>query len=141
MQTDPDLIKSIPMLDIAYIKVFRPPFIGAMGGGSGGAIAIYTRKGNDETSRLRSSGGLSSNLITGYSPIKEFYSPNYNSIDKRHELRDVRPTLYWNPGILALPGKPVKLQFFNNDVTKSFRVVIEGMSKEGFLTHYEEVLY
>jgi hypothetical protein len=141
IQTDPDLIKSIPMQDIAYVKVFRPPFIGAMGGGSGGAIALYTRKGNDETSKLRSSGGLSSNLITGYSPIKEFYSPNYNSIDKRHELKDVRPTLYWNPMITANPGKPVKLQFFNNDVTKSFRVIIEGMSKEGILTYYEEVLF
>jgi hypothetical protein len=34
----------------------------------------------------------------------------------------------------------VHLQFYNNDVSKAFRVVIEGISKEGLVTHHEEVI-
>src|SRR4030095_15105267 len=38
----------VPMSDIAYVKVFRPPFVGAVGNGPGGAIAVYTYKGEEE---------------------------------------------------------------------------------------------
>ena len=48
MPVTSDMLTSIPVNDIAYIKVFSPPFMGATGGGSGGGIAIYTRKGGDE---------------------------------------------------------------------------------------------
>lgn len=138
MPVDADLIQSIPVSDIAYVKVFRPPFMGASGGGSGGAIAIYTRKGDDLRSKP---GGLSTNTIAGYTPIKEFYSPNYDRFDKRNDQRDVRTTLYWNPLIITNgKNRSVKFSFYNNDVTKSFRVIIEGMSKEGLLTHYEEIM-
>lgn len=38
-------IAGIPMTDIAIVKAYPPPFIGAPGGG--GAIAIYTRRGSE----------------------------------------------------------------------------------------------
>jgi hypothetical protein len=138
MPVDADMLNSIPVSDIAFVKVFRPPFIGAAGGGSGGAIAIYTRRGDDLRSKP---GGLSSNSIAGYTPIREFYSPNYDRFDKRNDQKDVRTTLFWSPMIITTgKSRLVKLSFFNNDVTKAFRVVIEGVSKEGLLTHYEEVM-
>lgn len=138
MQTDPDMISSIPVSDIAYVKFMRPPFVGAVGGGGDGAIAIYTRKGNDQAP---GKGGLSSNTIAGYSPIKQFYSPNYDSFDPRNDRLDIRTTLYWNPLLLTTQkNKSIKLNFYNNDVTKSFRVVIEGMTKDGLLTHYEQIM-
>lgn len=137
-QTDADLISSVPVSDIAYVKVFRPPFIGAVGGGAGGAIAIYTRKGGD---RVPGPGGLSSNLVTGYTPVKEFYSPNYDSFDPRNDHLDIRTTLYWNPMLTQNNKKQtLSFTFYNNDVTRAFRVVIEGMSKNGLLTHYEQIL-
>ncbi|MGN6402253.1 MAG: hypothetical protein ACTHMD_17470 [Flavisolibacter sp.] len=138
MPIDADFLNSVPVSDIAYVKVFRPPFMGSAGGGAGGAIAIYTRRGDDVKSKA---GGLSSNTVMGYTPIKEFYSPNYDRFDKRNEQKDVRTTLYWNPMVITTPQKrSVKLNFYNNDVSKSFRVVIEGMTKEGLLTHYEEIM-
>lgn len=137
MQTDADMISGVPVADIAYVKVFRPPFMGGFGG-SNGAIAIYTRKGGDQTSK---SGGLSSNTIQGYTPIKQFYSPNYDRFDPRNDHLDIRTTLYWNP-LLSTNSKDhtIKLTFYNNDVTQSFRVVIEGMSRDGLLTHYEQIM-
>ncbi|MGN6166400.1 MAG: hypothetical protein ACTHOF_17850, partial [Flavisolibacter sp.] len=138
MPIDADFLNSVPVSDIAYVKVFRPPFMGSAGGGAGGAIAIYTRRGDDVRSKP---GGLSTNTVMGYTPIKEFYSPNYDRFDKRNEQKDVRTTLYWNPMVITTPQKhSVKLSFYNNDVSKSFRVVIEGMTREGLLTHYEEIM-
>lgn len=136
---DADLLMMVPMDDIAYVKVMRPPFIGAVGGGGGGAIVVYTKKGNDRV-ESNTGRGLSNNTLTGYAPIREFYSPNYAGFDKRHELKDVRTTLYWNPMVIVKPGQPVKIQFYNNDISKSFRVIVQGMSSEGLLTHFEQLM-
>jgi hypothetical protein len=138
IETDADMISSIPIADIAYVKVFRPPFMGGFNG-SNGAIAIYTRKGDD--AKAVPGKGLPSNMITGYSPIREFYATNYSSFKQENEKRDVRTTLYWNPQVTTTPQKnKVILTFYNNDVTKSFRVVIEGMTKDGQLTHVEQIM-
>ncbi len=40
-------IANIPMADIAIVKAYPPPFLGAAGGG--GAIAIYTRRGGERS--------------------------------------------------------------------------------------------
>ena len=137
MQTDLEMISSIPVSDVAFIKVFRPPFVGGFGGGNG-AIAIYTKKGGDQTPGSK---GLSSNTIAGYSPIKQYYSPNYDTFDSRNDHLDIRTTLYWNPLVQTnQKDKKIKLSFYNNDVTKSFRVVIEGMTRDGLVTHYEQIM-
>jgi hypothetical protein len=137
MQTDLDMVSNIPVTDVAYVKVFRPPFMGGYGG-SNGAIGIYTRRGGDQTSTGK---GLASNTVTGYSPIKQFYSPNYDSFDPQNDHLDIRTTLYWNPLLTSTQkNKKIKLNFYNNDVTKSFRVVIEGMTKDGLLTHFEQIM-
>jgi hypothetical protein len=139
MAVDAQLISSIPVTDIAYVKVFRPPFVGGMGGGSGGAIAIYTRKGGDIA--VEPGKGLAKNVVMGYTPIRQFYSPNYSTYDKRNEQPDMRTTLHWAPVVTTNPKKSsATIVFYNNDVTKAFRIIIEGMTKEGLLTHYEEVL-
>ena len=53
MQGDVQLIQSLSMSDVAMIKVYRPPFFGAFGGGSGGAIAVYTKKGASGKQRYK----------------------------------------------------------------------------------------
>jgi hypothetical protein len=138
MQTDADMIAGVPVSDVAYVKVFRPPFTGGFGGANG-AIAIYTRRGGDQATSK--GGGLSSNTVAGYTPIKQFYSPDYDRFDPRNDHLDIRTTLYWNPLLsTSSKNKTIKLNFYNNDVTKSFRVVIEGITKDGLLTHYEQIM-
>jgi hypothetical protein len=138
MQADVDMVSSVNVSDIAYIKVFRPPFMGGFGGGNG-AIAIYTRKGGDV--KLPPGKGLNYNVVTGYTPVREFYSPNYDRFDPRNEQRDVRTTIYWNPRVITtLQRNQVTLTFYNNDVTESFRVIIEGMTRDGRLAHIEQMM-
>jgi hypothetical protein len=45
MRVSAQQIANIPMTDIAIVKAYPPPFIGAPGGGAG--IAIYTRRGGE----------------------------------------------------------------------------------------------
>ncbi|HVZ57427.1 MAG TPA: hypothetical protein VG870_12255 [Chitinophagaceae bacterium] len=138
MQADPDLLSTVNVSDVAYIKVFRPPFIGGFGSGEG-AIAIYTRKGNDI--KQPPGKGMNNSLVTGYTPVRQFYSPNYDHFDQRNEQRDTRTTIYWNPRIQLTPQKrQVLLVFYNTDVTESFRVIIEGMTRDGRLAHLEQVM-
>lgn len=137
--TDASMISNISVSDVAYIKVMRPPFMGATGGGGNGAIAIYTRKGGDEKSTPGE--GLSNNTVSGYTSIRQFYSPNYGTISEENEKKDFRTTLYWNPAVITKPGSnKVLLTFYNNDVSGAFRVVIEGITKDGRLAHVAQVM-
>jgi hypothetical protein len=138
IQAQPDMVSGIPISDVAYIKVFRPPFMGGFNGANG-AIAIYTRRGDDV--KATSSKGLANNLVTGYTEIRQFYAPNYASFKQENEKRDIRTTLYWNPQVRIGPQKnKITLSFYNNDISRAFRVVIEGMSSTGTLTHIEEIM-
>jgi hypothetical protein len=137
MLSDAEQTMGIQMSDIAYIKVFRPPFMGSSGSGPSGAIAIYTKKPADL--KNESLKGLSNAILTGYTNYKEFYSPNYTAAPTK--VPDVRTTLYWNPYVLTdKKTKLVKLDFFNNDVTTKFRIVLEGMNAAGKLTRIEKII-
>jgi hypothetical protein len=139
VQIDADFLTSMSVSDIAYVKVFRPPFFGGSGGGSGGAIAIYSRRGDDV--KQEPGKGLANNTVSGYTPIRQFFSPNYGTFSPDNDKKDIRTTLYWNPQVSTTPLKnKVLLSFYNNDVSKSFRVVIEGMTKDGQLTHIEQIM-
>lgn len=136
MNTDISLLQSTPMSNVAMIKVFDPPFFGSAGGGAGGAVAVYTKKGTGNNAGVT---GLDAYTLYGYSPIKEFYAPNYEADSKTVEA-DYRSTLYWNPFLLMdAKNKRITIPFYNNDSAKSIRVIIEGINESGKLTREEKV--
>lgn len=141
MKADIGMVTTLNIRDIAYVKVMRPPFFGSAGGGAGGAIAIYTRKGGDVKDDNTGKKGLPYKTVAGYTLTKEFYSPNYGTINEMNSKEDVRSTLYWNPMIItSTENHIVKFQFYNNDVTDSFRVIVEGVSKDGKITRVEKLI-
>lgn len=135
-----EMINDIPVQDIAYVKVYRPPFFGAAGGGRGGAIAIYTRKGGDVEQITAK--GLDFKLLEGYTSFRQFYSPDYSlQANEGNDSPDLRSTLYWNPMVLTDPANHnIKLEFYNNDVSRRLRIVVEGMNAEGKLTRVEKII-
>jgi hypothetical protein len=136
MNSDVSLIQSTQMSDVAMIKVFRPPFFGAMGGGAGGAIAVYTKKGAEANSSVK---GLDFISVAGYSATREFYSPDYSSPLADKDKNDYRTTLYWNPYLVFdKQSRRIIIPFFNNDNCKKIRVVIEGINEVGKLTREEK---
>ncbi len=133
--TDISNLQSVTMSDVAMIKVYRPPFFGAFGGGAGGAIAIYTKKGGSYNNIK----GLDFTNIEGYSAIKEFYMPNYEQTNS-NTTPDYRSTLYWNPFIvLDKKTRRIKIPFYNSDNCKKIRVVVEGINQLGQLIHEEKI--
>ncbi|MFV0606321.1 MAG: hypothetical protein ACK5NK_10820 [Niabella sp.] len=134
MPATTDFVANLNVSDVAYIKAFRPPFMGGFNGANG-AVAIYTRRGGDM--QQESGKGLSGAKIEGYTVIKEFYSPKYYSMEVPPDAdRDVRTTIYWNPNVSIDPAKKeIILSFYNNDVTDAFNVIIEGMTADGRLIH------
>lgn len=138
INTDASNIENISMNDIAYIKVFKPPFFGGSGGSPGGAIAIYTRKGGDVKSTPGK--GLGFKFLEGYTACKEFYAPNYE-LQNDATIADIRTTLYWNPYILTdATTKKATITFFNNDVSKKLRIVLYGMNTDGKLAWVEKTI-
>jgi hypothetical protein len=141
MQVGADFIQSINVQDIAMVKVFRPPFFGSMGGGSGGAIAIYTKKGGDfKGDNSKSSKSMQSTLLVGYTRFKEFFNPQYENPAENNET-DIRTTLYWNPYVITNKKSPrFKVQFFNNDISKRLQIVLEGVNADGKITRVVKIL-
>jgi hypothetical protein len=137
VRADVEQLRNIPMADVAYVKVFRPPFFGAIGGGAGGAISVYTRKGGDTKSTPGQ--GLPFQMLAGYTAYKEFYSPNYTTSQTSEP--DVRTTLYWNPYILTdKKNKTYRIEFYNNDISKKLRIILEGINADGKLTRIEKIV-
>ena len=124
MPADPDMISSLSISDVAYVKVLRPPFFGGTGGGASGAIAIYTRRGNDKP--LQPGKGLTNNSVRGYTSMREFYSPNYGTFNDSDDKKDIRTTLYWNPQVITNhQNNKVTVSFYNNDISQAFHVVMK----------------
>jgi len=138
MPADVELMNTINMSDVAYIKVFSPSSANAFSSSGGGAIVVYTKKGGDVTNNSK---GLDFITLNGYAPFKQFYSPDYATNPPNADLPDLRATLYWNPYIFLNKGtRRFKYQFYNNDVTHRYRVVLEGFNEEGRLVHIEKVV-
>jgi hypothetical protein len=139
MEVDPIWVSSIPLSDIALVKVFNR-FIGGTGNSPGGALAIYTKKGEDLYKNNNFNGG---NRVAyhGYSIIKQFYSPDYTVDTSTKKNLDQRITLRWIPNLLIKGVNPkIPIVFFNNDRTRRFRIVVEGITTTGKLESLEKIV-
>lgn len=139
MQTDVSMLSTLSMQDIALVKVFRPPFMGGFGGANG-AIAVYTKKGGDNAPKNDPSiRGFKLYKKAGYTVVKQFYSPDYSVKKEVHALPDKRLTLYWNPNVaIDTTMHTARFHFYNNDFTKRFRLVAEGITEDGSVGRLEK---
>lgn len=64
-RSDITQVQTIPVSDIAIVKAYPPPFFGNFGG-SGGAIAIYTKRGGSYKTL-----GRTTFQVTGYTPLED----------------------------------------------------------------------
>ncbi len=129
-----DDLKQVSMKEVLFIK-----FLQKTNAKDLPTLSITTRQSIDQNNILNNKTGFA--VVTGYTPAREFYSPQYSDVIDDHAASDFRSTLYWNPKVVVDKNhRKVKLVFYNNDVTNKFRVVVEGMNKEGKLTRIEEIL-
>lgn len=134
-----DALLQLPMADIAYIKVFRPPFLGAGMGAPNGAIAVYTKQG-DEADYIPKKSKLTGFILQGYTSPIPFLLPDYSS-EKKKAVIDKRKTLLWVPTIHLNHDKPNQgFIYFNNDRSKKHRMILEGVRQNGDLIRKEWIV-
>jgi hypothetical protein len=133
------ILQDITIDQIGLVKYWAAGFVGAVGNAPGGAISIYTKKPSDIYKAVPSP--LNKFSFDGYSVIEEFYSPDYSVKDKRHSSTDTRTTLFWSPNIITdgLHNK-VKVSFYNNDFSTTFKLVFEGFNEKGKSIHEEKII-
>lgn len=123
--------------NIALVKFYEAGFVGVGSGSPGGALAVYTKEKFVENKPDM----LESFQYNGYSITKEFYKPDYSITDIKHKATDNRTTLYWNPDVYTdMETKSVRLNFYNNDFSKKFRLILEGFDAAGRLIYVEKVI-
>jgi hypothetical protein len=133
-------VASLPVSEIAYVKVFRPPFsYQLVTDNSSLVIVIYTFKGAKKNLTEPDTKGLSSFCTAGYSRSVLFHHINHSISSSTEGLPDKRVTLYWNPALQLLKGNGV-IEFYNNDFSKRFRVTITGLSEKGEMIKYEKII-
>jgi hypothetical protein len=131
-----DIINTLSVEDVALIKVLKNE--GAVLGASQGVIALYTKKGIT-ANKLPFEKSYTVIKREGYAIVRQFYSADY-SLNPGTKEPDNRHTLYWNGKISAAKDGKYRFRFFNNDTSKQFRLVIQGIDKDGQLIYGEQVI-
>lgn len=142
MRVDASQVSSIPISDIALVKIIKDYFAGGSGGGNG-AIAIYTRRGGDTGSINDTSvpTQLKQTVLHGFDKETPFVSPDYNDQNFSTISKDLRTTLYWNPYVEAETKDQTGIQFFNNDDAKNFKIIIMGFDEKDLVPiYYNEIV-
>lgn len=155
-ERDYHLIGSIPVRAVKSAEIFRsagsankyhsqvfdcapicpPPPFPAM-------ISIYTYSGEGLYGAFNRT--KKTNLIGAtapqYTPIREYYTPEYRDPSKIDwGVPDRRTLLYWNPNIQTDGNGHAETTFFNSDIPGKMAIIIEGISSNGKVG-YSEVFY
>ncbi|MCB0708227.1 MAG: hypothetical protein KDC15_02375, partial [Chitinophagaceae bacterium] len=138
-EQDNEFLRTLSIDDIAYVKVIE--IYGAKPG-LPPALSIYLKKGNDyEVNFKNIPGKLTKSKFVGYSPIKEFYSPDYSVPNIKYNRADLRTTLLWQPYIITnKENKKNTITFYNNDISTKFKLILEGFNENGKLIHIEKLI-
>lgn len=135
IQASAATLEGIPFSDIALIK-FLPASTAAAGGGA--TLAVYTKKRSERAIPETAS----TDIITyqGYTIVKEFYDPVYDG-PAAGTAADQRITLKWIPDIFINGvNAAIPVTFYNNDRTRRFKIVAEGITSDGRMLMLEKII-
>ena len=133
-----DVINSLSPGDIGLIKVLKSE--AASLNATEGAIAIYTKKGVSVNTAKYDKSFTQINR-EGYAIERRYYAPDYERHPEMNRSEtDKRFTLYWNGTIQPSKDGVYRFSFYNSDLPKSFKLIIQGMDKEGQLIHHEQII-
>jgi hypothetical protein len=126
------LLSTFPCSSFDKIELLKwNPLGGSMRGG--GAIHFYTKRGQKFINQPTDAVGMKSAKIYGYSVIRQFYAPKYESKIQPERKTDFRGTLYWNPILRTDSTGVANVSFYNSDQTGDVDIVVEGVTADGKL--------
>ena len=121
-------------MDVEAVEVFKGTEA-AIFGGTGGVIAIYTKRANPNykgpVSR-EASPGLVTVQVPGYYQAREFYRPRYGApVLNASENDPRRLTIYWNPTLETDAKGQAEFTFFTADGSGNYQATAEGLTLTG----------
>jgi hypothetical protein len=110
------LLNTVAVDEIEYLAVSGDPHNGYF-------IDLRTK----DPSKLDPPGTIKQ-LVKGYDVAREFYHPKYGPTDVSSIGPDNRITLYWNSSLSTDENGIATINFYNNDITETFQIVVEGIA-------------
>lgn len=134
--TDYQAVNSLPISDIAMVKIFKGYFVGASGGGGGGGVlAIYTKKASlPQTGNSKNP----SAVLAGYRPT-DLFPPSKYSGNPGLQIKDTRDLFYWTGKATAEQNR-LLLGFYPSDVSLRYRLIVTGVTKDGSPVYIEKII-
>ena len=130
-----DIVDGIRLSEIALVKYI--PMLG-IEPGFPPTIAIFLKKPGDLSIWEKEAAQVIEQKITCYPVLKGLTMPDYNQDDIKVK-KDTRKSLVWQPYTKVNNGV-VEIKFYNNDVAKKIRIVVEGIARNGNLVYFEKEL-
>lgn len=97
------------------------------------SCVVFIETYPDEMAPVAPAKGVRKTRLQGYSPAKEFYSPDYSELPPEV---DYRRTLYWNPSVAPDSTGKAKLRFYNNGRCRRLRIQAETITPQGAIGVY-----
>jgi hypothetical protein len=139
MPTDLDALNTLPVSDIAMVKVIRGYFVGGSGGGGGGGtIVIYTKRGQFADKSSRNVQPLA--MIAGYPVMEPFKDFDPGNVVNAEIEQDARPQLFWKTSWMPQAEGKSSFRFFNNGILKSYRIIVTAFTKNAEPLYIEKIV-
>lgn len=143
MFMEPTALSIINPFDVETIEVLRGVANTAIYGmrGGGGVLIITTKRGDGGVyDRDLYTPGVVTHSPQGYYEVREFYAPDYSiPADTMAQMRDLRTTVHWEPGIVTDEKGNAIFEFYTADSPGTYRILVEGVAVDGRLAravHY-----
>lgn len=128
-------LESIPLDDVesvvttwTHLDMITPSSVTARYDPGSANILVYLKK-NHAIRRPN----LVKVILQGYDESAEFYSPAYDTPDKKHDPKpDLRTTLYWNPDVRVGADGVARVEFYSHDSPRNgYEITVEGVTESG----------
>ena len=131
-KVDIDIVNNLQASDVEQVEIFKGA-AAAIFGGSGGVIAIYTKRGdrNYKSKDPAFAPGVATVKLAGFYEAREFYQPRYNALLTNPPADPRTSTLYWNPNVRTNAKGEAELHFFTADGSGTFQATAEGLGRGG----------
>jgi hypothetical protein len=126
MQSSAEVVSTISPNDVHAVEVMTN--MGALYGINGAVVNVILK----ESAFDRVAIGVNQVKYPGFYQAREFYSPNYEVADDRHNLPDKRTTLFWEPMVETDATGKIAIGFYTADQSSRYRVVVEGITPDGY---------